>query len=163
MKRQISAALVMFISISMFAPAVYAKETAPITAPETVQSETAEPDPPEDAEFILSSAKAAADSADETDDPTTGETPDIIEGTLSAVSNAPTFYADGNSTVDSGTCGDNLTWTLDSAGTLTISGTGEMTSHGWTSDYQKKRTLRRWSLKMELLRFRCSPLVPAQH
>ena len=28
--------------------------------------------------------------------------------------------------VDSGSCGDNLTWTLDSAGTLTISGTGDM-------------------------------------
>ena len=28
--------------------------------------------------------------------------------------------------VDSGTCGDNLTWTFDSAGTLTISGTGDM-------------------------------------
>lgn len=26
----------------------------------------------------------------------------------------------------SGTCGENLTWTLDGAGTLTISGTGEM-------------------------------------
>lgn len=31
--------------------------------------------------------------------------------------------ADG---VDSGTCGENLTWTLDADGTLTISGTGEM-------------------------------------
>ena len=29
-------------------------------------------------------------------------------------------------TVDSGTCGENLTWTLDDEGTLTISGTGEM-------------------------------------
>ena len=28
--------------------------------------------------------------------------------------------------VESGTCGDNLTWTLDSEGTLTISGTGPM-------------------------------------
>ena len=28
--------------------------------------------------------------------------------------------------VDSGTCGDNLTWTLDSEGVLTISGTGAM-------------------------------------
>ena len=28
--------------------------------------------------------------------------------------------------VESGTCGDNLTWTLDSEGTLTISGSGEM-------------------------------------
>ena len=32
----------------------------------------------------------------------------------------------GASVVNSGTCGDNLTWTLDSEGTLTISGTGEM-------------------------------------
>ena len=30
------------------------------------------------------------------------------------------------SAVKSGTCGDNLTWTFDSEGTLTISGTGEM-------------------------------------
>ncbi|MBQ7567126.1 MAG: leucine-rich repeat domain-containing protein [Oscillospiraceae bacterium] len=33
--------------------------------------------------------------------------------------------------IDSGACGDNLTWTLDNAGVLTISGTGEMTN--WTS------------------------------
>ena len=32
----------------------------------------------------------------------------------------------GAEIVASGTCGDNLTWTLDSAGTLTISGEGEM-------------------------------------
>ena len=33
----------------------------------------------------------------------------------------------------SGTCGDNLTWTLDDNGVLTISGTGEMESFafGW--------------------------------
>ena len=31
--------------------------------------------------------------------------------------------------VASGTCGDNLTWTLDSEGTLTISGTGSMTDY----------------------------------
>ena len=38
-----------------------------------------------------------------------------------------TFSAAAESTiVDSGTCGENLTWTLDGAGTLTISGTGEM-------------------------------------
>ena len=29
----------------------------------------------------------------------------------------------------SGTCGDNLTWTLDSEGTLTVSGTGAMTDY----------------------------------
>lgn len=38
------------------------------------------------------------------------------------------------SIVDSGECGDNVTWTLDSEGLLTISGTGAMESHegpGW--------------------------------
>ena len=34
-------------------------------------------------------------------------------------------------TVTSGTCGDDLTWTLDDAGTLTISGTGAMENYGW--------------------------------
>ncbi len=32
----------------------------------------------------------------------------------------------GATIVDSGTCGDNITWMVDSEGTLTISGTGEM-------------------------------------
>ena len=36
-------------------------------------------------------------------------------------------------TVDSGTCGDNVTWTLDDAGTLTISGTGPMTDYSSSS------------------------------
>ena len=31
--------------------------------------------------------------------------------------------------VDSGTCGENVTWTLDDNGTLTISGTGDMTDY----------------------------------
>ena len=35
------------------------------------------------------------------------------------------------SAATSGTCGDNLTWTLDNNGTLTISGTGDMTSSPW--------------------------------
>ena len=38
----------------------------------------------------------------------------------------PTAAFAENSIVASGTCGDNLTWTLDSNGTLTISGTGAM-------------------------------------
>ena len=33
--------------------------------------------------------------------------------------------------VDSGECGENVTWTLDSEGTLTISGEGDMTNYDW--------------------------------
>ena len=36
-------------------------------------------------------------------------------------------------TTASGTCGDNLTWTLDGDGTLTISGTGEIQAYDWNS------------------------------
>ena len=39
-------------------------------------------------------------------------------------------------TVDSGNCGDKASWTLDSAGTVTISGSGEMTSNPWITDYR---------------------------
>ena len=35
--------------------------------------------------------------------------------------------------VQSGTCGENLTWTFDDEGVLTITGTGEMTSSPWRS------------------------------
>ena len=35
----------------------------------------------------------------------------------------------GAEIVSSGTCGDNLTWTLDREGTLTISGEGRMSDY----------------------------------
>ncbi len=51
---------------------------------------------------------------------------------LSAILIIP-FVAHAAEIIDSGTCGadgDNLTWTLDDGGTLTISGTGEMNNYG---------------------------------
>lgn len=41
----------------------------------------------------------------------------------------------------SGTCGDYLTWTLDDAGTLTISGTGDMKSKPWSGSCAQIKTL----------------------
>lgn len=38
--------------------------------------------------------------------------------------------------VDQGTCGQNLNWTLDSAGLLTISGNGALTAFPWTDKVQ---------------------------
>ena len=44
---------------------------------------------------------------------------------------AGTFAAD---VVDSGECGENVTWTLDSDGLLTISGTGNMKDYSYKYD-----------------------------
>ena len=38
--------------------------------------------------------------------------------------------------VESGTCGENLTWSLDNNGTLTISGTGEMGNYEYHSPWE---------------------------
>lgn len=43
-------------------------------------------------------------------------------------------------TIDSGLCGVNLKWEIDSEGTLAISGSGEMQTEPWRRDYQKKLT-----------------------
>ncbi|MBR1811286.1 MAG: leucine-rich repeat protein [Clostridia bacterium] len=43
------------------------------------------------------------------------------------------FSSFGASIVSSGTCGENLTWTLDSDGTLTITGNGTMNDYEWYS------------------------------
>ena len=39
-------------------------------------------------------------------------------------------FAEDENVVDSGVCGENLTWTLDADGTLTISGEGDMADYG---------------------------------
>jgi hypothetical protein len=49
----------------------------------------------------------------------------IVLCMLFSLAVVPTFAA----IVDSGTCGDNLTWTLDDGGKLTISGTGAMADY----------------------------------
>ncbi len=51
----------------------------------------------------------------------------VLLALLAAVCGLLTFSAAAESAVvESGTCGENLTWTLDAAGTLTVSGTGAM-------------------------------------
>ncbi len=53
----------------------------------------------------------------------------------------PSTASAEESVVASGSCGDNLTWTLDSAGTLTISGIGEMTDAPWTDMKSEIKTV----------------------
>ena len=46
-----------------------------------------------------------------------------------------TWKAYDRNVIDSGTCGENVTWTLDQNGVLTISGTGEMERYGSASQW----------------------------
>lgn len=54
-----------------------------------------------------------------------------LEGTLTDNSEV---VLDFEATGHSGTCGDNLTWSLNTAGTLTITGTGAMWNYEWCQD-----------------------------
>jgi len=53
---------------------------------------------------------------------------------LLAVYTPAIAQAEETTTVVSGSCGDNLTWNLTEDGTLTISGTGDMTTFRWSSN-----------------------------
>ncbi|HAG13569.1 MAG TPA: hypothetical protein DCG49_06870, partial [Ruminococcus sp.] len=73
-----------------------------------------------------------------------------FSGDLLPALNAAEYTVFAAETVDSGTCGENLTWTLDDAGTLTISGTGEMTN--WRSSnsmpwYDKRESIKNIVIK----------------
>ena len=53
-----------------------------------------------------------------------------------------TFDVQATSVSTNGSCGENLTWTLDNDGLLTISGTGEMESYGmWETPWADSATL----------------------
>ena len=62
--------------------------------------------------------------------PETSTVSSEVSETSSAPSEMPESTESKNSIVDSGTCGENVTWTLDENGVLTISGTGEMENFG---------------------------------
>ena len=68
----------------------------------------------------------------------------VLLAVVMVVCAVPVAY--GANIVDSGTCGDNLTWTLDSEGLLTISGIGAMTDYGnntipWKKNRQEIKTV----------------------
>lgn len=64
---------------------------------------------------------------------------------LAAVCGLLTFSAAAESAAASGICGENLTWTLDAAGTLTVSGTGAMKDYHFYNDapwYQSRDSIK---------------------
>lgn len=64
----------------------------------------------------------------------------LIFAAVFAVSSAEGFIPDAAAAeiIESGTCGENVTWTLDDEGTLTISGEGTLPSQYWFLDNVKK-------------------------
>ena len=117
---------------------VPASETATDSAEEMAEDleEEAAEDPAEEltAESVEESAEEIALKADaEADKADMEETPDedaeqaeIIEQLATESVSLEAKMEGEAEIVDSGTCGENLTWKYDSEGTLTISGTGEM-------------------------------------
>ena len=55
----------------------------------------------------------------------------VLLALLAAACCLLTFSAAAESAAASGICGENLTWTLDAAGTLTVSGTGAMKDYNY--------------------------------
>lgn len=139
MRKQITSLLMALLMLLTLLPtAAWAEDTAADDQPVPAIADPAapeEPDTPEEpdapADPVQPSppgndlAEAPADDTTDEETPADGETAQ-------------------NSTVASGECGDNLAWTLDDQGTLTVSGTGPIPSYDYRStpwyDYRNQVT-----------------------
>lgn len=71
----------------------------------------------------------------------------LLNETFNELSPSITVYAEDSDILNSGICGDNLTWTLSSYGQLTISGTGNMYDYSssnlpeWHNNWQQITSL----------------------
>ncbi len=136
MKRVLSLALAVVMLFTLLPVSALAEEVAAEPAAETEVAEavqttvpeepTEEPAAPsEDAELPAESAEAEQDAE---------EVPAEQEQPEQAASRVNLAAAESDDIVASGFCGDMLTWTLDSEGTLTISGTGAMKNYSISTD-----------------------------
>lgn len=128
-----------------------------------LQSVMAESEPVSSIEGEVSAGETEAETAVLSEDEGSGDTSqsaeeDSVSVTLSAQDadaveeEAATLSDDGNSeeVIDSGTCGDNLTWVLTGDGTLTISGEGEMDNYSSRSTapwYDERSTISRVTIR----------------
>ena len=141
-KRIISLLMALLMLASLLPTAVWAEGDIPeqaaaaATDSGAVEQEPAEPETPETPENPETpESPETPDTPSETSE--SPETPDVPEdGESEADADDVASYAAQGSIVASGSCGDNLTWTLDDQGTLTISGTGTMASRGDWMAYQ---------------------------
>ena len=95
--------------------------------PATVFAVDAEPDSAETTPVVEEESET-----EESTTPTVEEAPEAEESAIeTGEDGTETDGSTEESETLSGTCGDNLTWTLDDEGTLTISGAGSMTGYVW--------------------------------
>lgn len=113
-KRIVSLLMAVLMTVSLLPTAAWAEALEAEASEELAAEEPVEPET-EAPEETAAAPEEAAPVEEET-------TPDVQ---LYAAADTPSV----RSTTNSGTCGTNLTWTLDSAGTLTISGTGAMDNY----------------------------------
>ena len=157
-KRITSLLLAAALVISMVPAQVFALETEPVetveaTAPTQTQTPTAEaPETePADSQPVETTAApetepAQTETAAVTMEPEVPETTEVTTEpeapeTTAAVETEPEMTEETQVTEpalsttegNSGTCGENLTWTLDEAGCLTISGSGDMEDYSSAS------------------------------
>ena len=129
-KRILACLLVLVTLVSYLPPKASATETQP-------QEETTEvpATQPTDPETVPTTEPTAA--AEETTAPTEETSPDETSSdeTLPEEALVDTYaLPEDGGTVASGQCGDNLTWSVDAEGTLTISGTGAMWDYAYIAD-----------------------------
>ena len=139
MKRMLSLLLCLVMALSMVPVQAIAQETAEepmelISETEAVEQETeSTEEETAPAEETTVPTESETEPVEETTVPTevvTEPTEETAEPTVAEEVVAETTGSDvAMGAIKSGTCGRNLTWTLDDAGTLTISGAGAMNNY----------------------------------
>ena len=121
------------------APAVVVAEAAE-EAPEQPEAAEEAPEQPEAAEEASEQEKSAAEAPEqkEAEHAESAVQEEITEEPEMETASVAAMYSGSVDIVDSGTCGDSVYWTLDSEGTLTISGKGYMNAGiGWGDNREK--------------------------
>lgn len=136
-KRLTALILALSMALSLLCGSAWAVEIDPAdaadeAAPEVVVEETPEEDIPEESAEESVEPETPEGSVEEVMEPEIPEKP--AEESVTAESAEESGETEPLNTASSGTCGENLTWTLDDEGTLTISGSGDMADYSATSE-----------------------------
>ena len=130
-KRILACLMVLLTLVSYLPPMASAEETQP--QEETTEVSATQPSEP--ATVPTEPTAAAEETTAPTQPETTPTEETSFDETLPEEALVDTYaLPEDGGTVASGQCGDNLTWSVDAEGTLTISGTGAMWDYAYIAD-----------------------------